>query len=207
MTKDGSPQAPKAPLQHPSENAGKRDRLPPGQELVEDFPVLDLGIRPPFDQASWRLEIAGAVERPLVLTWEEFRALPRVGQTSDFHCVTTWSKFNVQWNGVPFAEILRMVKPLSGATHVIQECADGYDTNLPLAELLGGDILLADELQGQPLPLEHGGPLRLLVPHLYAWKSAKFLRRLLFLEQDRPGYWEQRGYHNRGNPWDEERHG
>ncbi len=124
---------------------------------------------------------------------------------SDFHCVTTWSKYDVRWGGVPFAAIVAQVRPTAAARFLIQVCADGYTTNLPLSELQGDDVLLAYELDGAPLPLEHGGPMRLIVPHLYAWKSAKFLTTLRFQAEDTPGFWEVRGYHDIGNPWSEER--
>jgi DMSO/TMAO reductase YedYZ molybdopterin-dependent catalytic subunit len=181
-------------------------RLPPGQHLHPGFPVLDLGIRPAFDPAAWRLTVDGEVAQPLELTWQEFTALPRTRQVSDFHCVTTWSIFGVKWGGVKFKTIVEMAKPLPGAAYLIQTCNDGYTTNLPLGELGGADVLLAYELNGEPLPVEHGGPMRLIVPHLYAWKSAKFLTRLTFQEQDRPGYWEELGYHDRADPWKEERY-
>lgn len=190
--------------------AGRRagsGRLPPGQHLVQGFPVLDLGIQPQFDPERWRFRVEGLVERPLEFTWPEFTALPRSEQVSDFHCVTTWSKYDVRWGGVKFSVIVERARPRPEATHVILECNDGYTTNLPLAELGGDDILLADTLEGAPLPIEHGGPLRMIVPHLYAWKSAKFLTRVVFQAHDTPGFWETRGYHNHADPWKEERYG
>ena len=180
-------------------------RLPPGQHLSPGFPVLDLGIHPAFDRATWRLRVDGEVAEPLELTWEEFTALPKTTQVSDFHCVTTWSTYNVRWSGVRFRTLVEMAQPRPRAAYLIQTCNDGYTTNLPLSELGGEDVLLAYELDGKPLPVEHGGPMRLLVPHLYAWKSAKFLARLTFQEHDQPGYWEERGYHKRADPWREER--
>jgi DMSO/TMAO reductase YedYZ molybdopterin-dependent catalytic subunit len=185
--------------------AAGRERLPPGQHQVTNFPVLDLGIHPPFDPATWRLTVSGEVERPLSLSWAEFRALPRTQQVSDFHCVTTWSQYDLRWGGVAFRTILERARVRPGAAFLLQECADGYSTNLPLAELQGPDVLLADELDGKPLPVEHGGPLRLLVPHLYGWKSAKFLTGLRFQQRDTPGFWEVRGYHDVGDPWTEQR--
>jgi DMSO/TMAO reductase YedYZ molybdopterin-dependent catalytic subunit len=182
-----------------------RERLPPGQHSVTRFPVLDLGIHPGFDPATWRLSVAGEVERPLALTWAEFCALPQAQQVADFHCVTTWSQYDLRWGGVKFRTLLELVGPRPTARFLIQECADGYTTNLPLAELQGDDILLAWQLNGQPLPIEHGGPMRLLVPHLYGWKSAKFLTGLRFQVRDTPGFWEERGYHDVGDPWKEER--
>jgi DMSO/TMAO reductase YedYZ molybdopterin-dependent catalytic subunit len=182
-------------------------RLPPGQHLTTQFPVLDLGIRPNFDPAVWRLRIGGQVENPVALTWADFTALPKAEQVSDFHCVTTWSKYDVTWSGVKFRTLVDLVRPKPGVTHLIQECADGYTTNLPLNELRGDDVMLAYELEGRPLPLEHGGPMRFIVPHLYAWKSSKFLIALRFLDHDEKGYWETRGYHNHADPWKEERYG
>ncbi|MCC7494345.1 MAG: sulfite oxidase-like oxidoreductase [Fimbriimonadaceae bacterium] len=186
------------------------ERLPPGQHLVrpEQFPILDLGVHPPFDPTTWDLTLDGAVSHPLRIDWEQFRALPTVTQTRDFHCVTTWSKYDVTWRGVPFRHLAELAGVLPAAQHVIAHCGDlGYTTNVPLADMLRDDVLLAYELEGQPLSLEHGGPVRTLVPHLYAWKSAKFVRRLEFSEVDRPGFWEVRGYHNDGDPWAEERFG
>jgi len=186
---------------------GGRERLPPGQHLTPGFPVLDLGIHPEFRPERWRFRVDGFVAQKLDLSWEDFRALPKVEQVSDFHCVTTWSKYDVHWAGVKFRTILERVRPDARVSHVVLGCGDGYTTNLPLDELRGEDVLLAYELDGQPLPLEHGGPLRMLVPHLYAWKSAKFLTQVKFLDRDEPGFWEVRGYHNHADPWKEERFG
>jgi DMSO/TMAO reductase YedYZ molybdopterin-dependent catalytic subunit len=182
-------------------------RLPPGQHLTQGFPVLDLGIRPKFDPDIWRFRVQGEVENPFSLSWADFTALPKATQISDFHCVTTWSKFDVRWSGVKFRTIVERARPKTSARHLLMDCADGYTTNLPLSELQGGDILLAYELDGEPLPLDHGGPLRMIVPHIYAWKSAKFLMGLRFLPHDEKGYWEVRGYHNHADPWKEERFG
>lgn len=183
------------------------DRLPPGQHLVKGFPVLDLGIQPEFHPERWHFRVDGLVAHPMDLTWQEFTALPKAEQISDFHCVTTWSKYDVHWTGVKFSTLLERVQPKPEATHLIQECNDGYTTNLPLSELQGDDVLLAYELEGQPLPIEHGGPMRMIVPHLYAWKSSKFLTRLTFQSHDTKGFWEVRGYHNHADPWKEERYG
>lgn len=182
-----------------------RDRLPPGQHLEQGFPVLDLGIQPRFDAERWRFKVKGMVENPMDIGWEEFKALPSAEQVSDFHCVTTWSKYDVRWRGVKFSTICDMVRPHASVSHVIQECNDGYTTNLPIAHMLGSDILLAYELEGDPLAVEHGGPMRMLVPHLYAWKSSKFLIALAFQDHDTPGFWEIRGYHDLGDPWKEQR--
>ncbi|MDH4120102.1 MAG: sulfite oxidase-like oxidoreductase [Deltaproteobacteria bacterium] len=184
-----------------------KPRVPPGQTQTGKFPVLDLGIRPLFDPVRWRFTVNGLAARPMELDWTAFQALPRVRAQADFHCVTGWSRLDVDWGGVAMAELARLAQPLPEARFVVAWCADGYTTNLPLAEALAANVLLADTLDGQPLPLEHGGPVRLVVPDLYAWKSAKFLTGLTFLAQDQPGYWEQRGYHNHGDPWTEERYG
>ncbi len=183
-----------------------RDRLPPGQHLTKGFPVLDLGVKPKFHPKRWRFQVEGEVEEGLDLDWDGFAALPRARSESDFHCVTTWSKFDVQWGGVSFLEVAARVRPTEEARFVIVHSADGYTTNVPLADCLDDDVLLADELFGEPLPLEHGGPMRLVVPKLYAWKSAKFVRKLVFVKEDQPGFWEERGYHDRGDPWKEERY-
>lgn len=182
-------------------------RLPPGQHLTQQFPVLDLGIRPRFDPAVWRFRVQGEVEQPLSLSWAEFTALPKAEQVSDFHCVTTWSKYDVRWTGVKFRTITEKAGVKRSAEHLLLDCADGYTTNVPLAELRGDDVILAYELEGRPLPLDHGGPMRLIVPHLYAWKSAKFVIGMRFLPHDEKGYWEARGYHNHADPWKEERYG
>jgi DMSO/TMAO reductase YedYZ molybdopterin-dependent catalytic subunit len=190
-----------------TEPEGERPRLPPGQHLTRGFPVLDLGVRPPIHLASWTLEVDGVVETPLRLTWEEFRALPRVELVRDFHCVTTWSRYDVRWAGVSFRVIAERAGVKAAAKFVVARGGEGYTTNIPLEDCLRDDVLLADELEGEPLPLEHGGPVRLLVPHLYGWKSCKFLRGLRFTARDEPGYWEVRGYHNYGDPWREQRYG
>ncbi|MFC1525747.1 sulfite oxidase-like oxidoreductase, partial [Candidatus Latescibacterota bacterium] len=192
----------------PSAPVSREERLPPGQHLTKGFPVLDLGVRPEFDDQGWRFEVTGEVANAIDVDWAGFRSLlPQVEQISDFHCVTTWSKLDVRWGGLSFADLAALVEPADGVRHVIMHCADGYTTNLPLADLLDEGVILACELDGQPLPLEHGGPMRLVVPKLYAWKSAKFLRKLVFQREDEPGFWEARGYHNRGDPWSEERYG
>ena len=184
----------------------EHERIPPGQHRARGFPVLDLGVRPKFYEPRWRFRVDGEVERELDLSWAEFTGLPRTEQTSDFHCVTTWSKLDVEWSGVLFLDIAALVQPKSSARFVIAEGADYYTTNLPLEDCMDEDVILADHLDGDPLPREHGAPVRLIVPKLYAWKSAKFLQRLTFSAVDQPGYWEQRGYHGRGDPWNEERH-
>ncbi|MCH2060905.1 MAG: sulfite oxidase-like oxidoreductase [Verrucomicrobiales bacterium] len=180
-------------------------RLPPGQHTVKELPVLDLGIHPEVAPPDWQLEIGGLVEEPLVMDWEGLMALPQVEITSDFHCVTTWSKYDCGWGGVPMAAILDLVKPKDQARFVLFSSHDDYTTNLPVAALFAGDALLATSLDGEPLSVQHGGPVRVVIPQLYAWKSAKFIRKIDFLAEDAPGYWEQRGYSNTADPWLEER--
>jgi DMSO/TMAO reductase YedYZ molybdopterin-dependent catalytic subunit len=164
-------------------------------------------VHPEFDPKTWDLRIFGEVENPVTLSWDGFRALARSPQTSDFHCVTTWSKRDVNWTGVKMSEILKLVRPKEAAHFVIQRSGDGYTTNTSIFEASQDDALIADTLDGEPLPVAHGGPARMLIPTLYAWKSAKFLRALEFSARDKPGYWELRGYHNNADPWKEERNG
>ena len=165
-------------------------------------------MHPQFHPKRWRFQVEGEVEQPVDVDWEGFLQLvPKRDQVADFHCVTTWSKFDVQWGGISFLDLAALVRPTGQARFLIAHGADGYTTNMPLADCMDEDVILACELFGQPLPLEHGGPMRLIVPKLYAWKSAKFLRKLVFTAQDQPGFWEVRGYHNHGDPWTEERHG
>ena len=186
--------------------AQRRSRLPPGQTWSKGFPVLDLGVHPQFDEKDWSLGVWGEVENPVTLDWKAFLALPRTNTVSDFHCVTTWSKMDARWGGVLMLDLLALVRPKPEAAFVIQHCAEQYTTNTSLLEASTPDALLACELDGAPLPLEHGGPMRMVIPTLYAWKSGKFLRGLEFAAADRPGFWETRGYHNRADPWLEERH-
>jgi DMSO/TMAO reductase YedYZ molybdopterin-dependent catalytic subunit len=181
------------------------DRLPPGQHLVEELPVLDLGVHPEVPLEEWRLVVDGEVEEPAVYDWPAFQALPRVESASDFHCVTTWSRFGCVWGGVRLVEVLGRVRPRANARFALFTSYDGYTTNLPLSDLSGGDALLADRLGGGPLPLAHGGPVRVVVPQRYAWKSAKFVRRIELRRHDEPGYWERRGYSNSADPWTEDR--
>ena len=192
--------------QAPRQADPNRDRLPPGQHVTNGFPVLDLGVKPKFDRATWRFKVEGEVEEPLDLSWHEFQALPHAKNISDFHCVTTWSKYDVDWDGVKFVDIAALVLPTEAARYVIAHGLDDYTTNIPLADCLDDDVILADRLDGRPLPLQHGGPMRLVVPALYAWKSAKFLRKIVFVAEDEPGFWEARGYHDRGAPWQEQRY-
>ena len=182
-------------------------RLPPGQSLTLKFPVLTASPNPRFDPTVWDLRVFGEVEHPMRWTWEEFLSLPMTTITCDIHCVTRWSKFDTIWEGLAFKELARMVGVRPGAQYVIAHCDFGYTTNLPLSTMLDDDVLLAHKFDGQPLEPDHGGPLRSLVPKRYFWKSAKFLRAIEFSTVDKPGFWEVRGYHNEGDPFNEERYG
>ncbi len=180
-------------------------RLPPGQSLTLKWPVLHYGSVPKFDPAKWDFRVWGEVESPLHLTWNEFGRLPRTSSVSDFHCVTRWSRFDNQWQGVPFREVLKLAKPKSNASHVLVHAEQGFTANVPLADLEQDGVLLATHHDGQPLTPDHGYPLRLIVPHLYAWKSVKWVRGLEFLDHDVAGFWEQDGYHMYGDPFKEQR--
>ena len=182
------------------------DRLPPGQKLTTGFPVLDLGVRPDVPLAEWTLTIDGLVEKPTAFSWEQFNALPQVTDLSDFHCVTTWSKYDCQWTGVAFTTLFEIAQPRPDAKFVYFTSYDGYSTNVPLVNCLDDDVLVATRFAGEPVSLEHGGPARIIIPKLYAWKGAKFVKGITFLAEDRLGFWEVRGYHNIGDPWKEERY-
>ena len=180
-------------------------RLPPGQSLTLKWPVLHYGSVPRFDPERWDFRVYGAVDAPVRWTWSEFNALPQVKRHSDFHCVTRWSRFDNDWEGVAFREVLEGVKLKAGARYVLVHAEQGFTANVPLADLDREEVLLATHHDGQPLSPEHGYPLRLIVPHLYAWKSVKWVRGIEFLDQDAPGFWEQNGYHMYGDPWREQR--
>jgi len=182
------------------------DRLPPGQTLTEGFPVLDLGVQPEIPLDQWKLQIDGLVENPCTLGWSEFKALPPFEDVSDFHCVTTWSKFDCRWAGVSFVSLYELVRPLPEAKFVYFTSYDGYSTNLPLEKCLDDDVLIATHFNGEPLELKHGAPARVIVPKLYAWKGAKFVNGIRFLAEDQLGFWELRGYSNGGDPWTEDRY-
>lgn len=181
------------------------NRLPPGQREVHNFPVLDLGLRPEVPLDQWQLKIHGRVENPVTLNWEQFRALPRFKDASDFHCVTTWSQFDMEWEGVAFFTLAELVRPTPDAKHVFFKSYDGYSANNPLDVCLDDDVLIADTWNGQPLTVQHGGPARVIIPKRYAWKGAKFIRDIMFLDRDILGYWELRGYSNEADPWLEQR--
>jgi len=183
-----------------------QDRLPPGQYLTQKWPVLSYERTPKSLPTDWKLKITGKVENPFALTWEEFLALPRTKLVTDIHCVTTWSRYDNDWEGVHIREILQRAKPLASAKFVMAHSWTGYTTNLPLSDLDDDDVMIALKHDGENLAPDHGGPIRLLVPKLYFYKSAKWLDGLEFMESDRPGFWEQRGYHNHADPWQEERY-
>jgi DMSO/TMAO reductase YedYZ molybdopterin-dependent catalytic subunit len=181
------------------------DRLPPGQHLTSGFPVLDLGIQPRVPLDQWELTVDGLVEQPRKFTWAEFEQLPRFHDVSDFHCVTTWSKYDCKWSGVAFFTLAEIVKPKPEAKFVYFTGYDGYSTNTAIENCLDDDVLIATAFDGKPLSVEHGGPARVIIPKLYAWKGAKFVRTITFLPEDKPGFWEVRGYSNTADPWREER--
>jgi DMSO/TMAO reductase YedYZ molybdopterin-dependent catalytic subunit len=182
------------------------ERLPPGQHLVRDWPVLDLGEQPKIALADWRLTIDGVVEHPTMWTWEAFFSQPETESVSDIHCVTTWSRYDNRWTGVATRDLLDAVAPKPEARFVMLHSYDEYTTNLTLEDFASPDVLLAHSWEGTPLTREHGGPVRLIVPHLYFWKSAKWLQRIEFRSHDERGLWEANGYHNRGDPWQEQRY-
>lgn len=186
--------------------SGELGRLPAGQRLTTGFPVLDLGERPVMDMASWELEIVGDVEKPGKYTLADLLKLGVIHYTQDFHCVTSWSKFDVGWSGISILKIVELVKPLGSWNYLIQYGNDGYSTNVAREDVEREDVFLAFELEGKPIPRDHGY-VRLIIPHLYAWKTSKFLYKLEFSAVDKPGFWEVRGYHNRGNAFLEERNG
>ena len=181
------------------------DRLPSGQHLTTGFPVLDLGLQPVVKLPDWRLVIGGLVENPVALSWEEFHALMPFEDVSDFHCVTTWSKYDCRWSGVAFFTLVDLVRPKPEARFVYFTGYDGYSTNTALANCLDDDVLVATQFDGQPISKEHGGPARVIIPKLYAWKGAKFVRTIEFLAEDKPGFWEVRGYSNTADPWTDDR--
>lgn len=181
-------------------------RVPPGQFLTDKFPILSYGPTPRFDPAKWDFRVLGLVEEPLRLNYQQFRALPQRKQLSDFHCVTTWSRLDNTWEGVAVADLMKLVKLKPEAKFVVIHCDGGYTANLPLHEFLDDDVMLAHRHDGADLLPDHGFPLRLVVPKLYAWKSAKWVRAIEFTAEDRRGFWEVRGYHNHADPWREERY-
>jgi len=181
--------------------------LPPGQDPVGDWPVLDLGQQPLVAPRDWLMTAGGEVERPLRWRWTDFMAQPQVESTSDIHCVTGWSRRANRWRGVATRHVLGLVRPRPAARHVVVHGYDGYTTSMALAEFAAEHALIAHGWEGVPLAREHGGPARLVAPARYFWKSAKWVRHVVFLEKPVKGFWEARGYHERGDPWAEERYG
>ena len=202
-----------APLGSGGPNRHGLPKLPVGQHEVRNWPVLDLGDVPEVSLEDWRLELGGLVENPVTLTWDQFQALPQVDDVSDFHCVTTWSRYDNHWKGVRFRTLAELAVPKEDAQFVL---CTGYDhmpgtkipytTNLPLARAVDDDVLLVHTWEGQPLPVEHGGPVRMITPKLYAWKGTKWIRKIEFLPRDQRGFWEVRGYSNTAEPWFNDRY-
>ena len=190
----------------PSSDHPDSDRIPPGQHLANGFPVLTYGQTPNIEAKDWQLTISGAIEGDdVVLTYDDLLAMPQETFTADFHCVTRWSKLDVTWTGVKITELLKQVTLLPSAEHVMQHCYGGYTTNLPLEDFLRDENYLVHTLDGESISKDHGGPVRSLVPHLYAWKSAKWINGNEFLDREELGFWERNGYHRRGEPFAEER--
>lgn len=183
------------------------DRLPPGQHLVETWPVLDLGHKPEIPLVDWRLTIGGAVTTTVTWTWDDFLAQPQLKDVSDFHCVTSWSRYDNEWEGVSFKQLMTVVQPLASARFVLFKSYDDYTTNLPLSACQDDDVLLTYKWNGRPLTKEHGGPVRMIVPKRYAWKGAKWIKEITFSEHDEKGFWEVRGYSNTAFPWKNDRYG
>jgi len=181
--------------------------LPEGQVRTEKWPVLDLGVLPQVPTERWQLRIDGDCENPLTLSFQDFMALEQVDDVSDFHCVTTWSRLNLRWRGVRVSDLLALALPKASATHLMCHAYDDYSTNVSLAEALKPDVLLVHSVDGKPLPREHGGPVRMITPQLYAWKGAKWINRLELLPHDVPGFWEERGYSMTAYPWRNDRYG
>ena len=180
--------------------------VPVGQTITKKWPVLDLGILPEIELPDWKLVINGAVEHPVELSWEDFLALPQTEDTSDFHCVTTWSKLDMNWKGVRLLDLAALVQPKDTATHIMCYGYDDYTTNVSLEEALKPDVLLVHTVDGEPLHQDHGGPVRMITPQLYAWKGAKWISRIEFLTENKLGFWEERGYSNTAYPWRNDRY-
>ena len=181
-------------------------RLPPGQRKTNKFPVLSKGSTPDWDPETWEFSVTGAVETELAFSWEEFRDLSSETQTQDFHCVTGWSKFDCEFTGVTFPTLAELAGVDEDVVHVMFSALDGYTTNLPFEDCMRDEVLFVWEYDGEALPREHGGPLRVVTPHKYAYKGAKWVDGIEFLTEPERGYWEKRGYSNTANPWNEERY-
>ena len=183
----------------------RSNRVPPGQYLTNGFPVLTYGGTPTVDLSTWRLRVWGLAKEK-EFSWDDFQHMPQVELTADFHCVTRWSKLDVQWRGVRVVDFLKYLEVDPKVQYVLEHCYGGYTTNVAWNDFIKEENIFAHTLFGEPLPAEHGGPLRLVIPHLYAWKSAKWLNGLELLTQEKLGFWEVNGYHRRGEPWAEERY-
>jgi DMSO/TMAO reductase YedYZ molybdopterin-dependent catalytic subunit len=186
---------------------GHLHRLPPGQRQVTNWPVLDLGLMPDVSKSDWRMTVDGLVENPVTLNYEQLLALPQTENVSDIHCVTKWSRFDNLWNGVATRDLIALVRPKAEARHVVFHALDGYTTNVVFDVFAANDAIVAHMWEGYPITRQHGGPVRIVIPRYYLWKSAKWVKRIEFSRDDRPGFWEERGYHNEGDPWKEERYG
>ena len=189
----------------PALSDDQKSRVPPGQYVTQKWPVLHYGSVPSVDLATWDFRVWGEVEEPFTFSWEEFRQMPRKSIHRDIHCVTRWSRLDMDFEGVPIQHILERARPKPSARFVVEHAEQGYTTNLPLDLLDDDDVLLADVADGEPLSPEHGYPLRLVVPKRYFWKSAKWIRGLQFRADDQLGFWERYGYHNEADPWQEQR--
>jgi DMSO/TMAO reductase YedYZ molybdopterin-dependent catalytic subunit len=204
---EGSPaMSDDAPLGTGPANRHGMPQLPPDQYETRKWPVLDLGVKPQIPTHAWQLQIDGACRAPMCLDWADFMAMPQVTDTSDFHCVTKWSRMDVPWVGVRFSELIAAAEPDDDAEFVMCHGFDGYTTNVPLAEALKPDVLLVHTADGAPLELEHGGPCRMITPQLYAWKGTKWIKRIELMTADRLGFWEERGYSNSAHPWRNDRY-
>ena len=183
------------------------ERLPPGQRLVNNWPVLDLGVQPDVTKDDWKLSVDGLVENPVSFTFAQLLALPQTQGVSDIHCVTKWSRYDNHWVGVSSRDLIALVRPKAEAGHVIFHAYDGYTTNVAFEAFAADDVMIAHSWEGYPITRQHGGPVRIVIPRYYFWKSAKWVKRIEFSRDDKPGFWETRGYHNAGDPWLEERYG
>lgn len=185
----------------------RTERLPPGQRRVTEWPVLDLGLQPDIPLDEWSLTVDGLVENVVSWSWEDLAAQPVFEDVSDIHCVTSWSRFDNYWEGVSTAHLLALVAPKAQARHVIMHSYDGYTTNVSIEAFGAADALIAYRWEGEPITRQHGGPVRLVIPQYYFWKSPKWIQRIEFVDEDRRGFWEVRGYHNVGDPWKQQRYG
>lgn len=195
----------KKPVNSGELNYFGRAKYPPGQYITKKFPVLTYGVTPKIAISEWRLKVWGLVDEIVTFTWDEFMKLPQTKLKADFHCVTTWSHYDDVWEGVLFKDLAQVLKVKPEVRHVMQHAYGGYTTNLPLKWMLEEDVIFVHTVNGQPLEKNHGGPLRVFTPRRYAWKGAKWVNGLEFMEDDRPGFWEQNGYSNTADPWKEER--